>query len=170
MFTLGVDFLTASLPRIPSHVVFSLYFGLSVSSTMGSAFLYHVVRDRDCIQSLFVKLSSGLAVNQALSAGAVHNSLIPRKKTLGTLYFWCSFAQLEQLHIAQFADHLLRFLAEWVVDAILLQVGLKCFSMRMIFDPLYKALEIGDVLLPLQLTVTVLVHWNQFCVPLFDPP
>ena len=33
MFTLGVDFLTASLPRIPSHVVFSLYF-LADSSTI----------------------------------------------------------------------------------------------------------------------------------------
>ena len=70
MFILGVDFPTASLPRIPSHVVFSLYFGLAVSSTMGSAFLDQVVQDRDCIQSLFVELSSGFAVNQALSASA----------------------------------------------------------------------------------------------------
>ena len=82
MFTLTVDFLTASLPRIPGHMVFSLYFGLAVSSTMGSAFLDHVVRDRDCIQSYFEKLSSGFAVNQALSASAVHNSLIPIKKTV----------------------------------------------------------------------------------------
>ena len=51
MFTLKVDFLSASLPRIPDHMVFSLYFGLAVSSTMGSAFLDHVVRNRDCIQS-----------------------------------------------------------------------------------------------------------------------
>ena len=51
MFTLGVDFLTASLPRIPSQVVFSLYLGLAVSSTMGRAFTYHEVQDRDCIQS-----------------------------------------------------------------------------------------------------------------------
>ena len=55
IFTLGVDFLTASLPRIPSQVVFSLYIGLAMSSTMGSAFLYHVVRDRECIQSKSVK-------------------------------------------------------------------------------------------------------------------
>ena len=45
LFTLGVDFLTASLPRIPGHVIFSLYFGLAVSSTMGSAFLHHIVRE-----------------------------------------------------------------------------------------------------------------------------
>ena len=51
MFTLGVDFLTASLPRIPGHVVFSLFFGLVVSSTMTRSFLDHVVRDRECIQS-----------------------------------------------------------------------------------------------------------------------
>ena len=34
MFTLEVDFLEASLPRIPSQVVFSVYLGLAVSSTM----------------------------------------------------------------------------------------------------------------------------------------
>ena len=82
MFTFRVEFVAASLPRIPSHVVFYVYFGLAVSSTMGSAFLYHIVRDRDCIHSWFVKLSSGLAVNQALSASAVDNSLIPIKKTV----------------------------------------------------------------------------------------
>ena len=31
--------------------------------------------------------------------------------------------------------------AEWIVDVILLQVGLKCCSMRMIFAPLYKLLH-----------------------------
>ena len=95
MFTLGVDFLEASQPRIPSQVVLSLYLGLAVSSTMGGAFLYHVVRDRACIQSLSVKISSGFAVNQALSASAIHNALIPKKKTVRTLDLWCSFAQLE---------------------------------------------------------------------------
>ena len=103
MFTLGVDFIAASLLRIPSHVIFSLHFGLAVSSTMGSAFLYHIVRDRGCIQSQFVKLSSEFAVNQELSASAVHNSLIPLKKTVRTLYFWYSSAQLDQLHITHFA-------------------------------------------------------------------
>ena len=88
-------FFTASLPRIPSQVVFSLYLGVAVSSTMGSAFLYHVVWDRECIQSQSVKISSGFNVNQALSVSAVHNPLIPMKKTVRTLYFWCSFAQLE---------------------------------------------------------------------------
>ena len=49
MFTLGDDFLTTSLPRVPSRVIFSLYFGLPVANTMGSAFLYHVVRERDLV-------------------------------------------------------------------------------------------------------------------------
>ena len=40
---------------------------------------------------------------------------------MSTLYFWYSFAQLEQLHITQFADHRLRIFAEWVVDVILMQ-------------------------------------------------
>ena len=38
------------------------------------------------------------------------------------------------------------------------------------FRSFLQALELGDVLLLLQLRVTVLVLWNQFCVPLFDPP
>ena len=38
-------------------------------------------------------------------------------------------------------DHRLRIVAEWVVDVILLQVGLKCFSMRMTFDPFDKLLN-----------------------------
>ena len=38
------------------------------------------------------------------------------------------------------------------------------------FRSFVKALELGDVLLPLQLSVTVLVLRKKFCVPLFDPP
>ena len=87
MFTLRVDFLPASLPRIPGHMVLFLFFGFAMSSTMIRSFLFHVVR--------VVKLSSGFAVNQALSASAIHNSLIPIKKIGRTLYFWYSFARLE---------------------------------------------------------------------------
>ena len=63
---------------------------------MTALFLDHVVRDeRVHPQSLFVKLSSGFAFNQELSASAVDNSLIPRKKTVRTLYFFgYFFAQL----------------------------------------------------------------------------
>ena len=50
-FTLRVNFLAASLPRIPGHMVLCLFFGLAMSSTMSKSFLYHVVRDRECIQS-----------------------------------------------------------------------------------------------------------------------
>ena len=66
MFTFGVDFLTASLPRIPSQVVLFLYFGLAMSSTISRSFLYHVVRDRECIKSQFVELSSGFAVKSSI--------------------------------------------------------------------------------------------------------
>ena len=141
MFTLRVDFLTASLLRIPSLMVLFLYLGLAV----GEHHRYVLSLSRSAGQSVsslsLLNPSSEFAVNQALSAIAVHNSLIPIKKTERTLYFCYSFAQLEQLHIAQFADHLLRFVAEWVVDVILLQVGLRCSSMKMIFDPFYKLMN-----------------------------
>ena len=66
--TLKVNFLAASFPRIPGYIVLFLFFGFAMSSTMTASFLYHVLRDRECIQSQCVKLSSGFAVNQALSA------------------------------------------------------------------------------------------------------
>ena len=72
IITLRVNSCAASLPRNPGHMVLYLFFGFAMSSTMTASFLYHVVRERECIQSYFVKLSSGFAVNQALSASAVH--------------------------------------------------------------------------------------------------
>ena len=62
MFTLGVDFLTASLFHAFQAKWYSLlYFGLAMSSTMGSALLDHEVQDRDCIQfSLLIFLLDSL--------------------------------------------------------------------------------------------------------------
>ena len=62
MSTLRVNFLAASPPRIPGCVVLFLFFGFAVSSTMTAPFLDHTVRDRECIQSKFSKLSFGFAV------------------------------------------------------------------------------------------------------------
>ena len=95
MSTLRVNFLAASLPRIPGDMVLFLFFSFTVSSTMTAQFFDHVVRDRESIQSKFVKLSSGFAFNQELSAGAVDNSLVPIEKTLRTLHCWYCVAQLE---------------------------------------------------------------------------
>ena len=88
-----------------------------------------------------MKHSSGFVFNQEMSAGAIDHSLILIKKIVRTLYSWKNFAQLELLYIAQFTDHLFRIIAEWVVDVILLQVGLMCFSMRMIFVLLHELLN-----------------------------
>ena len=92
MFTLRVNSFAASLPRIPGYMVLFLFFGFAVSSTMTTPLLDHVVRDRECIQSKFVKLSCGFAFNQDVSAGLIDHSLIPIEKTMRTLYFWYSFA------------------------------------------------------------------------------
>ena len=78
---------------------------------------------------LFVEFSSGLAFNQELCS----RYLFP--KTPRTVHFWYCFAQFESLYIAQFT------IAEWVVDVIMLQVGFKCFSMRMTFDLFDKLLN-----------------------------
>ena len=92
MFTLRVNFPAASLPRILGHMVLDVFFGFAMLRTMTTSFLYHAVRDRECIQSYFVKIFSGFAVNQALSASAVHTSSILLKKTVRTLHFWNCFA------------------------------------------------------------------------------
>ena len=52
MSRLRVNFLAASLPRVPGYMVLFLFFGFAMSSTMTASFLYHVVRDRECIQFL----------------------------------------------------------------------------------------------------------------------
>ena len=63
------------------------------------------------------------------------NSLIPIEKTLRTLHFRgivshnSNYSTLPNSRIIAF-----EFFAEWVVNVILMQVGMKCFSMRMIFD------------------------------------
>ena len=94
MFTLRVNSFAASLPRIPNYMVLSLFFSCAVSNTTESSSLDHVVWEWR-VHLVLVKLSSGFAVNQAVSTSAVDNSLIPIKKTVRPLYFWCSFAQLE---------------------------------------------------------------------------
>ena len=81
--------LCGTTPKVPCSQCLLYWNQGIVSCTCGqcliysesSAFLDHEVRDRDCIQPYLVKLSSGFAVNQALSASARHNSLIPIKKT-----------------------------------------------------------------------------------------
>ena len=69
------------------------------------------------------------------------HSLIPIKKAFWALHFWNCFAYLEQLHIAHVANHHFRIVTEWVVDVILLQIGFKCFSMRMTLDLLDELLN-----------------------------
>ena len=95
MFTLRVNSFAASLPRIPGYMVLFLFFSFAVSSTMATPFLDHVVREREWVQSLIIKLSSGFAFNQELSAGTVDNSLAPIEKTVRTVHFRYCFAQLE---------------------------------------------------------------------------
>ena len=51
MFTLRVNSFAASLPRIPGYMVLFVIFSFTVSSTMATPFLDHVVRDRESIQS-----------------------------------------------------------------------------------------------------------------------
>ena len=95
MSTLRVNFLAASLPRIPGYMVLFLFFSFAVSSTMATPFLDHAARVERASSLSLLKFSSGFAFNQELSAGAVDKSLIPIKKTVRTLYFWYCFAQLE---------------------------------------------------------------------------
>ena len=64
-------------------------------------------------------------------------------------------SQLEQLYIAHFTNHRLRFVTEWVVGVILLQIGLKCVSMRMTLDLLHEFANAEVFLLVSQLHVAI---------------
>ena len=136
MFTLRVNSFAASRPHILSYWVLSLFFSFAVSSTTTTPFLDHVVREREGIQSQFMKLSSVFACNQELSANAVDNSLISTKKTVGTCFFGVISHDLNNSTLPNSRIMAFEFLAQWIVDVVLLQVGLKCFSMKMTFDPL----------------------------------
>ena len=127
-----------SLPRNVGHKMLFLCVGFAVPSTAGSLLLDDVVRNWESIQSPLTKILTGFAFNQEVSADAIDHSLIPIEKTLRTLHFRNCFAQLEQLYIAHFTNHCFRIVTEWVVDVILLQVGMKCFSMRMTLDLLHE--------------------------------
>ena len=48
---LSVNSFAASLPRVEGYMVLFLFFSVTVSSTMVTPFLDHVVRDRESIQS-----------------------------------------------------------------------------------------------------------------------
>ena len=53
-----------SVPRVVGHIVLFLCFSFAVQSTMVSLLLNDVVRDRESIQSPFVKVLAGCAFNQ----------------------------------------------------------------------------------------------------------
>ena len=98
---------------------------------------YYVVLDWESVQSPLVKIWAGFAFKEEMSTSAIDNSLIPLK-AFWALYAWYSFAQLEQLYTAHFTNHRLGIVAEWLVGVILLQIGLKCFSVRMTLDLLHE--------------------------------
>ena len=90
MFTMGVDFLTASLPRIPSHVVLSLYFFLAVSSTMGSAFLDHVVGWKQADPFCVFGKNASLSCYTCSGSSFTTQVLTAQSVTVRTLLFYSS--------------------------------------------------------------------------------
>ena len=119
---------------------------------MSRSFSYHVVRDRECIQFWTVKLSSKFAVNGELSASAVHNSLIPKKKTEH-----CTFGVVSKNSNNSNSR---------IIAFEFCRMGCtRCSAAsrhEVLFDkddfrPSSQTLELGDVLLLSQLRVTVLV-------------
>ena len=101
-----------SLPRVVDHDVLFLCVCFAVPSTVGSLLLDDVVRDGESIQSPLMKIWAWFAFSQETSTSGINSSLIPMKK-----------------HRPCHESSSLIF-TKWVVDVILLQVGLKCSSMR----------------------------------------
>ena len=74
-----------------------------------------------------------------MSTSAIDHSLISKK---GKHSEHCTFGIVSHNSnnstFAHFTNHRFRIVTEWVVDVILLQVGLKCTSMRMSLDLLHE--------------------------------
>ena len=123
MFFLAVNSFATSLPRVEGDMVLFLCFSFTVPSTMGSPLLGHVVRERESIQSPVVKFFFWIRFQPR----GVRKCNVSRNSNNSTL--------------PHFTNHLLRIFTKWVVDVILLQVGLKCFSMRITLDLLHELLN-----------------------------
>ena len=95
------------------HDVLFLCVCFAVPSTVGSLLLDDVVRDGESIQSPLMKIWGWFAFSQETSTSGINSSLIPMKKH-------CPCHESSSL-----------IFTKWVVDVILLQVGLKCSSMQM---------------------------------------
>ena len=91
-----------------------MFFSFAVSRDLGNALFWSRSVGMERASSLsFLNFLFRFAVNQALSACAVRNSMIPTKKIVGT-FFCFYFANLKQLYISQFADN------RWVWQLLLL--------------------------------------------------
>ena len=127
-----------SLSSIVGYEMLFLCFGFNVPSTSTSPLGNNVVLHWESIQSPWVKILAGFTFFQEMSTSAIDNSLIPIKKAFWALHFWNCFASPGQLYIAHFTNHRFQFVTGWVVGVILLQIGLKCLSMRMTLDLLHE--------------------------------
>ena len=79
-------------------------------------------------------MSPGFTLFLEMPASAVDDALIPAKKAFFALRFRNCLAQLKWLCVARVLNHLLGLFTKCVADVILLQIGLKCFSMRITLD------------------------------------
>ena len=156
MFLLRVNSFAASLPRIEGYMVLFLFFSFAVSSTMETPLLDHLVRDRESIQSLFSKTFFWIRF-QPRSVRRCSESLLDSNRedieNIALLVLFRHNSNNSTLSISR--NHCFRIVAEWVVDVILLQVCLKCFSM-MTRDLLHELSERGNYLLLSQLHVAIL--------------
>ena len=104
----------------------------------GVSLLDNVVLDWESIQSPLVKTLGGFTFFQEMSTNAIDNSLIPMTKAFWAFHLWNCFAWLGQLYIAHVTNHHFWFFTEWVVGAVLLQIGLKSSSMRTTLNLLHE--------------------------------
>ena len=102
-----VFLLSASLVCVVSHVINSLLFGVSVTSTWVGPFLITQFGiDYVSNRSLY-NFSRFLRNAQTSSACAVHNAFRPIRQTTRALNFRNGLAQLQVLNIHHFVDHVL---------------------------------------------------------------
>ena len=146
MFTLRVTSFAVSLPRIPGDMVLFLFFSFAVSSTMATPFLDHVLCERKC-NTQFLDSKKEDIENIVLLVLFRTTRITPHYPTRGS------------------SNSNLCWVGCWRYSAASLHEMLLDEDD---FRSFWQALVLGDVLLPSQLSVTILVLWIRVTPYLFD--
>ena len=117
-----------SLPRVVGHEMLFLCLSFAVPSTTRW----------ESIQSSLVKMLAGFAFNRRDVHKCNRQFHDSNEEGIQSIALWELFRITRIVLHCPFHECRFRIVTKWVADVILLQFGLKCFSMRMTLDFLHE--------------------------------